>query len=249
MAFKTYIIYEGPSLIDGKPIVVLAQLGSDNRKTGDMMQTFILRADIDPLTANRIGEDVSICGTCPHMGKPNPTATKGQAIGHTCYVTLIHAPASKYRAYVAGRYPKISGHKSIADIGFGQMVRLGTYGDPSAAPQYIWDSLISRATGHTSYTHGKVNPAPKTHMTSADSSAQAKAAWARGERTFRIISRVTDVMKGHEILCPASEEAGKRATCDTCKLCAGSSIKAKSIAIVAHGTSRRATRALISSMA
>ena len=43
-----------------------------------------------------------------------------------------------------------------------------------------------------------------------------------------------EVVKGSEVLCPASKEAGRRATCDTCKLCAGASIKAKSIAIVLH---------------
>ena len=39
---KTLIIYDGPSLIDGSPIIVLAQAGSRNSKTGDMVQTFIL---------------------------------------------------------------------------------------------------------------------------------------------------------------------------------------------------------------
>ena len=37
----------------------------------------------------------------------------------------------------------------------------------------------------------------------------------------------------HEVLCPASKEAGRRVQCTACKLCKGSS-KAKSIAIVEH---------------
>ena len=37
------------------------------------------------------------------------------------------------------------------------------------------------------------------------------------------------MVKGKEILCPASEEAGRRTTCDKCKLCSGMTINAKSI--------------------
>ena len=61
-----YVIYKGASLIDGKPIVVIANISSVNAKTGNAIQTTILRDDIDPLLANKTGEDYSICGTCPH---------------------------------------------------------------------------------------------------------------------------------------------------------------------------------------
>jgi hypothetical protein len=37
-----YIIYRGASLLDGKPIVVVAITKSSNAKTGDMVQTYIL---------------------------------------------------------------------------------------------------------------------------------------------------------------------------------------------------------------
>jgi hypothetical protein len=96
MANDTYIIYEGPSLYDGAPIVVLVQTGSSNRKTGDMVQTYILRSDIDPITASRTGKDSAICGTCPHMGTPSDKPT-GQAIGRTCYVTLAHGPLANIK--------------------------------------------------------------------------------------------------------------------------------------------------------
>jgi hypothetical protein len=42
----------------------------------------------------------------------------------------------------------------------------------------------------------------------------------------------------NEILCPASKENDKGITCNQCKLCTGSASAGKSIAIVAHGTSR-----------
>lgn len=237
---STFIVYEGPSLYDGAPIVVLVQTETSNRKTGDMVQTYILRADIDPVTASRTGQDSAICGTCPHMGKPNLASDKGQALGRSCYVTLAHGPLGKYKAYRKGQYKHAIGHEKMRALGLGRMVRLGTYGDPACVPNYIWESLISAAQGWTAYTHGQVNPMPQQIMTSADSLGQAESAWAKGERTFRVISDLAAMVKGKEVLCPASIEAGKRVTCESCKLCAGASVKGKSVAIVAHGTSKRA---------
>jgi hypothetical protein len=86
---------------------------------------------------------------------------------------------------------------------------------------------------------------PELIMTSADNSKQASAAWDKGERTFRVISSLDKLIRGKEILCPASEEAGKRTTCESCKLCGGASVKGKSVAIVAHGTSKRKAKELV----
>jgi len=248
MAFVTKIIYSGPSLIDGSPIVVLAQRGSKNSKTGNMMQTFILRSDVDPVTANRTGEDFAICGDCPHKGVPH-NGDKGQAKRRTCYVTLIHAPLGKFKAFQRGSYETIEGHAAIKAFGAGQMVRIGTYGDGAAVPSYVWDSLCEGAEGWTAYTHqsGCQTAATDAHryMTSAESLPDAQSAWDRGERTFRVIADIAELAKGSEVLCPASEEAGRRTTCEHCKLCAGASIKAKSVAIVAHGTSKRAAKELV----
>ena len=169
---QTYIVYEGPSLYNGEPIVVLVQTGSDNRKTGNMVQTFIMRSDIDPVTASRTGEDSAICGSCPHMGKAH-NGDNGQAKDRTCYVTLAHAPLAKYKAYKAGRYEKAFGHEKIRALGLGRMCRIGTYGDPACVDPLIWESLISAAQGWTAYTHGATNPMPQQIMTSADSLMQA----------------------------------------------------------------------------
>tara|TARA_R110001606_G_scaffold83985_1_gene191496 strand:- start:135 stop:482 length:348 start_codon:yes stop_codon:yes gene_type:complete len=113
-----------------------------------------------------------------------------------------------------------------------------------AVPEYIWRSLTSAAEYVTAYTHG-ANTMPDMVMTSADNAAQAHDAWGKGERTFRVISSLDKIIKGKEVLCPASEEAGARTTCAACKLCGGNSVKAKSVAIVAHGTSKRTTKELV----
>lgn len=244
MARKTIILYQGASLINGQPIVALAQSDSTNSKTGNMIQTFILDATVDPLTASRTGKDESICGSCPHRGTPNNN-DKGQATNRTCYVTLAHAPLGKYKAYKKGVYgTTTSTLKEIESFGSLQGVRLGTYGDPCAVPNDIWKALINKALYSTAYTHAAINPMPESIMTSTDNLWQSVKAWGRGERTFRVISHV-DQLYRNEILCPASEEMGKRATCASCKLCGGASVNAKSIAIVAHGTSKRKAKEIV----
>lgn len=241
---RSFIIYEGPSLIDGSPIVAIAQVKSGNRKTGDMVQTWILRSDIDPITASRTGADSAICGDCPHKGKPSDKAT-GWAKDRTCYVNLLFAPNGVYKAYKRGAYEVARVPDNIATIGLGRGVRLGSYGDPAAVPSYIWESLTRYAEFVTAYTHNPINPMPHKIMTSADNAAQAQEAWDKGERTFRVVSDLAQIIKGKEVLCPASDEAGNRATCASCKLCGGNNIKAKSVAIVAHGASKRKAKELV----
>ena len=117
-------------------------------------------------------------------------------------------------------------------IGFDRMVRVGTYGDPSAVPEFIWKQLLSEASGYTAYTH-QSGWNPNIAMQSVDNYEQAAIHWDKGQRTFRVIQSLTELDKQKETLCPASKEAGRRVQCAACKLCKGST-KAKSIAIVEH---------------
>lgn len=237
-----FVIYRGPSLIDGSPIAVIALVKSGNAKTGNMVQTYIIRADVDPREASRTGADFAICGNCPHRGEAVPDDPDAkQAKRRSCYVLLGQGPLIVYRSMVAGKYVDVAGHDAIAEIGRGRMVRLGTYGDGAAVPDYIWTSLISDAAGHTAYTHqaGRdIDFDRSRYMVSADTLSAAQAAWAEGRRTFRVVSSVADIQAGREILCPASKEAGARVQCHQCKLCGGDSA-AKSIAIPAHGSGKK----------
>lgn len=241
-----YVIYEGPSKLDGKPIFVAALTGnSRNSKTGGMIQTFIMRSDIDPLTANKTGADFSICGSCVHRGIPHNRDDRKTADNRSCYVTLFHAPLTVFKQYKAGRYPNISNRhpQLIAELGRDRMVRIGAYGDGAAVDSEIWHKLISLASGHTGYSHQAELPGadfdPSLYMESVETEFQAFQAWSEGKRTFRTISRIEDAIRGKEIICPASEEAGKKTTCEKCGLCAGTSTKSpKSIAIVIHGNGK-----------
>src|SRR6188768_1675463 len=54
--FAGIVLWEGASLLDGAPVVAIANkiMGkSANGKTGAMVQTFIIRSDMDPVAALR----------------------------------------------------------------------------------------------------------------------------------------------------------------------------------------------------
>lgn len=243
------IIYRGPSLIDGAPILVIAiAKKSKNVKTGPMVQTYILREDIDPRDANKKGADYSICGNCPHMGIANDDPARKLAKHRSCYVTIGQGPLMVFKAFRRGAYSAAVSRADIVKIGNGRMVRLGTYGDPAAVPAYVWRALIESAAGYTGYSHQSAHDSadfdPALCMVSADSLDSARAAWAQGFRTFRIVPRadwnargMDSIVRGSETLCPASKEAGFRTTCDKCGLCGGTSSKGRNVAIVAHGAS------------
>ena len=138
------IIYNGPSLLDGTPIIAIAIRKSGNAKTGDMVQTYILCRDIDPREANKTGADYSICGACRHRGTPTNDPTRKLAENRSCYVNIAQGVLIVWKSFQRGIYDTATGHDAIAKLGAGRMVRLGTYGDPSAVPSFIWESLLCR---------------------------------------------------------------------------------------------------------
>ena len=98
-----YIAYEGPSEIDGAPIVVIINKidGSANAKTGAIVQSFIIRSDVNPVEALKTGADASICGDCVH--RPITAKETGEP---PCYVNVGRSVLAVYNAYKRGRYVK-----------------------------------------------------------------------------------------------------------------------------------------------
>ena len=230
-----YIAYEGPSEIDGRPIVVIVNKlsGSDNAKTGaDLVQTFIIRADVNPVDALKTGDDVSICGQCAH--RPALASETGEA---PCYVNVGRSVRSVYDAYMRGRYVRAT-PGTLRRILAGRKIRLGTYGDPAAAPVAMWQTITADAAGVVGYSHQWQSVhfdhaawAPLV-MASADSIDEAAQANLYGMRVFRVSVGV-DKQAG-EVTCPASAEGGKKATCDACMLCGGTTKAARDIVIADH---------------
>jgi len=219
---KGYILYEGPSALDGAPIVVIATMETSNAKTGDMVQTWILCADTEPHHATKSGKDSSVCGNCPQR----------HYNGGACYVVTHQAPLQVYRSYKRGLYPTYNA-SSHADAFKGRALRLGAYGDPAAAPFDIWQPLVELAAKHTGYTHQITHAAFDDRFlsicqVSADTPKQAQRFQALGAKTFRV-ALPTDHLADNEIECLADSSG---ISCIDCGLCDGQS---KNIAIVVHG--------------
>lgn len=222
------ILFEGPSLLDGAPIVVIAtgfKRSSKNEKTGGMIQTYILRADMSPTAAVKCGADCSVCGNCPHRGD-------GTGKGRTCYVNVGQGPLAVWKACQRGAYAAATSWEGFA----GRLVRFGTYGDPAAVPMAVWERLARLAKGWTGYTHQwRTAPALAPYcMASVDTLAEAAEARAAGWRTFRVALPGTVARLAAEVSCPASAEAGKKLNCATCMACSGGARRG-SIVIQAHG--------------
>ncbi len=257
-----YIIYQGPSKIDGSPIVVIATGFADrseNTKTGDLIQTWIERADMSPLEARRQGLDSSICGDCDN---------RSHASGGTgaCYVDVGRAPEGIWHAYhrtvnpsvvrscprcrkAARRgkgikywvanppYGTVTKRGEIARLGEGQDIRVGSHGDPAAVPAWVWKAFTKNARTVRGYTHRWKNAQHLQGIcrASVDTPKERAAAKRLGWMTFRVRTEDEPRERG-EARCPASEEAGQRVTCETCPIgCSGES--KQDVTIIVHGSS------------
>lgn len=232
------ILYQGPSMIDGSPIVVIATgfRASNNRKTGRMIQTWIIRSDIGPTVAIKSGQDFGICGGCKHRGNPLVFGQK-----RTCYVNVGQGPLAVFNAFQRGAYTPV---ENLTDAEyaalFGQMIRFGSYGDPAAAPVLVWRRIAGVATGWTGYTHqwrmAIASGLRPYCMASADTAQDAADAHRMGWRTFRVAMPLDVPKVTGEASCPASKEMGAKLTCIQCKACNGTATaKRGSIVIQAHG--------------
>lgn len=222
------ILYRGPSQLDGSPIAAIATglvRGSDNDKTGAMIQIFIL-ADVpeSPPVVARARGDGGICGDCPHRYHPKTGK-------RTCYVTLMHGPRAVHAADQRGRYSDVVPWARID----GRSIRFGTYGDPAAVPAYVWERVARHASNWTGYTHQWRHEWARDLgaflMASVDSEAEATEAWKDGLRTFRVRAKGAPLLTG-EIDCPAY----RGVSCKDCGLCCGNATAARSISIEVHGS-------------
>ena len=220
---KGFVLYDGPSVLDGQPIVVIATMETSNRKTGNMVQTWILRSDISPTDAAKIGLDSSVCGNCPQRWFH----------GGACYVNLGHAPLAIYKAYKRGLYPAFDSVLH-ADYITGRKIRLGAYGDPAAVPFEVMDSIAKMGISWTGYTHQITHKQFDKRFidlcqVSADSPKQAIKYQSMGARTFRVAME-GDALANNEIECLADS---KGIQCIDCMLCDGAK---KNVALTVHGS-------------
>lgn len=173
------IIFEGPSLINGRPIVVIATRDG-NPKIGEMLCTWILDQEIAPEIAAFNGIDESICGDCKFRAQEKMDARDQRpASTRMCYVRLSSesdaygtpkadekmGPAEIWRAWKNGEFGRWGSfgpvpewqrderRKSWYQYHGPLTIRIGSYGDPGAAPTDMWRDLIKYAKNWTGYTH------------------------------------------------------------------------------------------------
>lgn len=228
----------GYILHESRASVVIATLSSGNRKTGDMVQVWILHRHVAPTVAVQTGQDGAVCGDCPLR----PINIRKAAVGRLgCYVAVSQAPTSIWRAYKRGSYQKLALHR-YAEVFGGRTVRLGAYGDPAFIPARVVHAIVRVAAGHTGYTHQWRRPFAAhlkgVCMASCETERQARAAAAAGWGAF--LSRPSGAASASVgILCPS--ERGTK--CSDCLLCDGTA--GRTIWIPVHGAGSRAVDRLI----
>jgi hypothetical protein len=229
------ILWRGASLLSDDPIVAIItglDGSSRNPKTGPMAQVWILRADIPPMDAIRSGADAAICGDCALRGDG--------AFNRGCYVSGWLGPNNVWKVFTSDGYPIFNAEEARAAMR-GVSVRLSAYGDPAAVPFDVWQNMLTTASSFVAYTHQWKRADPRLRwfaMASVENVEDATLAQSLGWRTFRARHPRDPVViwnSGQEVVCPASDEAGHRVTCQACQLCRGRSRPARSIVIMAHG--------------
>jgi hypothetical protein len=242
-----YVVWEGPSPVDGRPIVFIVtnlHSRSANVKTGEMVQSFILRTDVHPLAAIRSAEDASVCGHCPHRGRLSDDGMR--MVDRSCYVDVAKSVAAVWSAYRRGSYPRVS-PEVMGRMLAGDRVRLGAYGDPGMVPLSVLQAVMAECTG-TGYTHQwrHIDLAYSSLvMASADSVEDRRAARSMGYRSFWVLPAHADSMPEGTVECASTRERAPR-QCIDCLMCGGTRDGAVSgavdVAILAHGSGAKFVR-------
>jgi hypothetical protein len=199
---------------------------SDNVKTGNMLQIWILLDRLSPVDGVQSGLDAStICRGCPF------------ASGKGCYVNVGQAPLGVWRANKRGAYPELA-PRDYASVFAGRSVRFGAYGNPTLIPLAIVRAIASVSAGWTGYFHDwRTNRYAKQYsryfMASTETSDSYRLAQSLGYRTFH----ASPVQPAGTREC-LSDARGL--TCEQCKLCAGLSKGQQSgVWIATHGNKAR----------
>ena len=220
------VIFEGPSLLDRSEIVsAIAIFKSDNKKTGDMVQVYIITTHLHPVEAIKQGRKQGTCGHCPLLGT-------------VCYIRPEQAPRAVWDGNRRGIYPAYN-DKEHRHLFQGRKLRWGADGDPAALPVPLVRKFSAIVAGHTGYTHqaddipsNRAEALSEFLMISTETEEQVHECTARGWRSFRVRGENQPLLPG-EIDCPHYTHGVQ---CDTCNLCNGTSGScSKHISVVVHG--------------
>lgn len=226
------IIYHGPSRLDRTREIVGIVTGfsrpSENAKTGDLLQLWILPVDQHPASARAQDDERGTCGDCPLSG-----------CGGGCYVDVGQAPAAVWRAHRAGWYDVWTPERHRERLRRSAGLRVAAYGDAAALPSRTVQTLVQthRETcpgqGVTGYTHQwrrtDCQWLRSICLASCETWEDCVTAAANGWRVFHAGPK--EERPAGLLECP-SESRG--ITCQQCRLCDATRV-ARSIYIEPHG--------------
>ena len=215
------ILYEGPSIFDGSPIVQIAtglRKPTLNRKVRNAIQVWTIPSTEHPLDAIRRDSAYAVCRDC--------------AISDLCYVNRATLGVI-YGAYQRGAYPKVPVHRIPELLPPFMVWRLGAYGNPSAVPYpKVMGKLAKLGVQWLSYEHAWSH-VTQSHravsMASCETLDQAIGAASRGWRSYTVVplgetKKAIKVLKRagvKAIACPYDASNPATITCDVCRLCDG----------------------------
>lgn len=214
----------GFTLFESNDIIVVATLKTSNRKTGNMVQVWILDPSTDPVQSVKTGKDAStVCKGCKF------------ASGNGCYVNVGQAPLQIWKGYHKGIYPMLQ--PKHYDTVFGdRKVRFGAYGNPSMIPLGIVSYIAKVSKGWTGYFHDwhmmsaeKAKAYGKYFMASTETESSRCKASDIGLRYFHVSPNQPE----NTIECLSDT---KGISCADCQLCQGlNKSRLQSVWINPHG--------------
>jgi hypothetical protein len=171
----------------------------------------------------------SVCFDCPFRGYLKCYTHKYQQ--YSGFLSMLKSIAREFKN--VQEIPSIHLlEKKIVEISNDKYIRFGTYGEPTLLPLDLVSNMVKASKSHTGYTHqwAKKTDYSAYFMASTHTENQASQAQKLGFRSF-IASNKTLT---NAVVCPASNEAGFKSTCEKCGLCSGQRKGTKNIQILEH---------------
>lgn len=208
---------------------------SQNGKTGPMIQVYMIHSEIDPVTAQKTGDDATVCLQCIHRGK-------------SCYVNPGQGVDQVFKSFKNGNYPELPTKNGIPvneslwrRIFQGSSIRFGAYGEPVLIPLPTIELLTNIVEGRiTGYTHAwRSHPDyKKFFMASVDTPQEYFKAKSMGWRTFRVSSSWHQ-KDADETFCKYNLDGTE---CIDCLKCRGNLEQDKNIFVKVHGPAFKTKR-------
>jgi uncharacterized protein Veg len=220
----------------GQEVAIQLQYGSTNSKTGDGVQIWTLPMAWIIEGINAMNDDKASCFDCIHSKNKNKSCYVRKGMSEMGLKSKVRGLNSAYTEGKLSILPLEEMTQELPKIK-GKFVRFGAYGEPVLLGEQNVAAITEAADNFTGYTHQWFLPqfswAKKFFMASADTEGLMTKAKNLGWRTFRVLTS-SEQANSEDVTCPASKEAGKRTTCNSCGLCKGNTSKAKSIQIIKH---------------